>query len=386
MQIIFHIGQQKTASSTIQKFLAHNRKELAAQKVLYPRALGEAKANLITDLVTNKLSLAAARETILANLRAEFSGNYTRALLSNENLFGGKKTPRLMKEMFEQYATSWRVLCYLRRPDEHVVSQYQQGVKGPYVGTFDSFLEGKLHSDYYHYAQRVERWARVFGKDAVEVRVFHRKTLRGSPIEDFTQWVGLDPEGLSFEAEGAVNESLDRLNTEILRFLHLCQVEQPDLLQNHNTKRVLGRLRALDTGERLRLDTERAKHLQEQFRQDHERLAKHYLSPEHAAVLLASPADVPLPPPLNRDALFQRMMALFNDADLARLVVERAEQPAHVRKIPKPPSKREAKIGRIAEKQDREVRKQARLAAMSQEKRSKVEARQAEKKASKTAL
>jgi hypothetical protein len=39
VQFIFHIGQQKTASTAIQSHLAYNRSRLARQGVLYPSAL-----------------------------------------------------------------------------------------------------------------------------------------------------------------------------------------------------------------------------------------------------------------------------------------------------------------------------------------------------------
>jgi hypothetical protein len=355
MQIVFHIGQQKTASSTIQTFLAHNRTELAARKVLYPRAFGETKATLISDFVTDAPRLADTSATIRANLTREFAGDFAKAIISNENLITSKRgaIPGRLKETFAPYATSWRVLCYVRRPDEHIVSQYQQKVRGGYVGTFDQFFDHQLNSQYYGYAHWLDRWAEIFGEGVVEARVFHRKTLQGSPVDDFVQWLGLEREGLSEEAQGHVKESLDRMNTEILRFLHLCQVEAPDLLGRHDVKRMLQRLGTLDTGARQRLDTDRALRLQERVRADHARLAQRYLSPEHAAVLLAPPAEVPPQPPLDRDMLFERMMALFDDADLARRAVAGADQPSDRGRTPGKllhPKKR-SKVERVMQRQ-----------------------------------
>ncbi len=333
MQVILHIGQQKTGSTAIQACLSRNRTQLAAQGVLYPRSLGEKKANLINDLVASGSGLGASREAILSSINAEFSGKYPRALISEENLFE-RADPHLVKEFFGRYATSWRILCYIRRPDEHINTYYQQGVKDVYICTFDRFFEKYSDSTYYRYADIIGRWAEAFGREAVEVRVFHRKTLEGSPIEDFTQWAGLDLEGLSFDAEERVNESLDCVNTELLRLLHLSLVEKPDLLQKHSLRGIVARLRSLDTGERLRLDTARAKRLQEKLQEDQKRLAERFLSPEHAAVLLAPPAEVPLPLPIDRNALAERIMTLFGDADLARFAAERAEQSTGQDRIP----------------------------------------------------
>ena len=57
------------------------------------------------------------------------------------------------------------------------------------------------------------------------------------------------------------------------------------------TSEWISTLRALDAEDRLQLDAERASRLREQFREDHERLAKRDLSREHAAVPLAPVAD-----------------------------------------------------------------------------------------------
>ncbi len=138
------------------------------------------------------------------------------------------------------------------------------------------------------------------------------------------QWVGVDPTRLSAPAVQNKNESLDPINTEIMRFLNICEAEHPALIRKHNVRRIMARLRALDSGERLRLDSDRARRLLDRFREDHERLAERYLSSEDTSLLLAPPAEVPPQPPLDHETLFDRMMSLFSDRDLAQRAVEAA--------------------------------------------------------------
>jgi hypothetical protein len=340
MQIILHVGQQKTASTTIQVFLEQNRDKLADKMVLYPKSVGSRKANLLNDFLFEGSNIGTSHEKISTGLREEFSGKYKKAIISNENLLNlgedrGMEAIWRLKRMFGPYASSWRVLAYLRRPEDHIASQYQQKVKGGYTGLFSQFFDERLGKPYYNYAYWLDGWADVFGKDTVEARLFHRRTLQGSPAEDFLQWAGVDREGLSFEAPDRVKESLDPVNTEILRFLRLCQVQQPEVLHGHELKRMLDKLRALDTGDRLRLEPDKAKRLQAQFRADHERLAERYLSPDHAAILLAPPTESPTQSLLDHDALFKRMMILFNDPALARMAVENAERPADILRGPR---------------------------------------------------
>lgn len=339
MQIILHIGQQKTASTFIQAHLAQNRDRLAAQGVLYPTAFGEWKARYIKQFLINGPKLRVPRETMAANMRAEFSGNHTKVILSDENFYPWEDNDnkKLLKRTLEEYATSWRVLCYVRRPDEHLASNYQQKVKvqDGFSGTLDDYAAKMARSNYYRYALQIKRWAEVFGEDAVEVRVFHRKTLQGSPIEDFVRWIGVNPETLSFDPveQKRVNESYDRVGTEVLRLLRRYQAKHPELLTNRMMTRVRRGLLAVNVGERLRLDTDKAKWLNDRFREDHELLAKHYLSPEHAAVLLAPPAEASPQPPIDSKALLERMMTIFpEDPEFARLVPElkMAEEQAKV--------------------------------------------------------
>ena len=332
MQIIVHIGQQKTASTAIQTHLAHNRQHLATQGILHPSAFGKWKTRISPLLSGGDTKLSpASRRAIISAFREETDGDYKSVLLSEENIFGSSRNKILsLKNLFEEYATSWRILCYIRRPDDHIVSQYQQKMRkvdGRSHRPFEEFFSRRLYDDYYRYAEQMDRWARAFGKEAVDVRVFHRKILQGGPVEDFTRWIGVDPETLSFESGEFVNESLDRAGTEILRFLYRCEQECPELIRGRDLVAVRRKLRALSSNDRLRLDDERAERLQARFRRDHERLAASYLSPDQAEILLAPPAAAPPQPPLDPAAVFERMMAVFDDPALASLAVEEAISP-----------------------------------------------------------
>lgn len=384
MQIVFHIGQQKAASSTIQTCLAGNRDVLLSQGVMYPTAFGKNNARMIVDYVTNAPTMASGRDFVSELFRKEFAAGSSSAVISYENLFGGDVALQL-RETFAPYASSWRVLCYLRRPDEHIVSLYQEYVKGSgYCGTIDDFIELYRQDRYYYYTDALDRWSGVFGEGAVEVRLFHRSTLKGSPFEDFADWIGVDPRGMTFEAERRVNQSFDRVNIEILRFLNLCCLEQPERVRTLDVKRLRARLRELDTGQRLRLDAARAARVQEQFRADHERLAERHLTAEHASILLAPPAEVGMPT-LDRDALFQRMMSLFNDVDFAHSAVARAERPASGHWAPRDllePAKPD-QVHRLARWQDRTAKKASRLASMGPDERARAEARRSERKKAK---
>ncbi|HEX2552430.1 MAG TPA: hypothetical protein VHL98_01930 [Microvirga sp.] len=331
MQIILHIGQPKTASTTIQFYCDRNRRPLAAQGVLYPTSLGEKKSFIATFLNRRgrRAGMFGSPETVVAGLRAEFSRPFEKALLSDETIYRCRKeNKQKIKDLFGEYATSWRILCYVRRPDEHIVSSYQQTIRNAtnFNGSFEEFYAKRMNDDYYRYNHQMERWAEIFGADSLEVRVFHRKTLQGGPVEDFIRWIGLDPATLPPDIEEAANESVDRVGTEILRFLNACEAERRDALRGYDLEDLRRALRGLSSDDRLRLDTERARRLQERFRKDHERLAARYLAPDHAAILLAPPAERPVQAPIAPGLVLERLQAVLGDDELARRAADEIER------------------------------------------------------------
>jgi hypothetical protein len=338
MQIVLHIGQQKTASTSIQRYLANNRGHLARQGILYPSTFGTRKTRQFKHFIVDPKDTSDRNGALNAKLRVELEGDFKKVIFSDETIYPCdlKQTKKRIKNTFEHIGTSWRILCYVRRPDEHIVSQYQQRLSNARAdfsryssGSFDDFYQEKLDDHYYSYAHHMERWEEVFGAGSVEVRVFHRQTLaQGSPIADFLQWVGANPDELLPDDGRRVNESLDRINSEILYFLYQHHHREPGRIGSEDVQRVWGTtMHALNTGERARLDFERAKRLHAHFREDHERLAARYLSKEHAAVLLAPPVEAPPLPPIARDQVVERMVALFGDRELAEIAADAITDP-----------------------------------------------------------
>src|SRR5687767_14590910 len=91
MQTILHIGQQKTASTSIQMYCAANRRQLAGQGILYPSALGNRKTSYLKHLAAGGPKLPASREELTARLRAEFAGDYTKAVISDETIYPARR-------------------------------------------------------------------------------------------------------------------------------------------------------------------------------------------------------------------------------------------------------------------------------------------------------
>src|SRR4028119_1241133 len=107
MQIILHIGQPKTASTTIQLYFDRNRSQLAAQGVLYPTSLGM-KKSFIAPFLNRKgrrANLLGSEEEIVSRLRDEFSSSVEKAVLSDETIFHcSQDNKHRIKELLDQHA------------------------------------------------------------------------------------------------------------------------------------------------------------------------------------------------------------------------------------------------------------------------------------------
>jgi hypothetical protein len=333
MELIFHIGQSKTASTAIQSGLNRNRCLLAAQGLLYPKSLGAPKSSLVPSFAdqSSNPGLSAVCNRIHEQLRAEILPRYDKMLISEERLFNLGIAQQL-QAAFAPYATSWRILCYIRRPDDHLVSRYYESVRDGGTLTLPQYFERRLRGASYHYRDRMKPWSDVFGYGAIEVRLFPNEVAQGGVWRNFVQWLGLKGSALFHPQDKYENRSLDRVNIAVLRFLNICASSRPDLLEKYQVLKwsrerfqfigLLDRLWEFDTGDRLRLDPEWSRLLLARVRENNENFAERYLSPTQAGWLLASPSNSSPSPPLDKQALFERMMLLFDNPTLAGLAVD----------------------------------------------------------------
>jgi hypothetical protein len=129
LDVILHIGRQKTGSTFIQASLDATRRQLARRGVLYPSAFGAGKSRFIRDFFEGGRRLEGRIDEVGAVLDREFARrSWDKAIISNENLF--VSTPEVMRSLEDFIAAhkaTPHVYCYVRRPDEHVVSLTSSG-------------------------------------------------------------------------------------------------------------------------------------------------------------------------------------------------------------------------------------------------------------------
>ncbi len=233
-----HIGTEKTGSTTIQAFLAQNRHELPAQGFHYPRSFGlpnqvgltiYARDAAVIDDLPKRRGLATQEEVErhqaalaedFAREVAPLDGKGLDLLLSSEHLHSritSVEEVQRLHDLLAQFCDELRIVVYLRRQDRVAVSLLSTRLKVGGLGFRHVFLKPTERQEiYYNYAELLERYAKVFGRANLRVRLFEpRRFVNGDLIDDYSTTVGL-PVTAPLERPGTQNESLDLFGQRLL--------------------------------------------------------------------------------------------------------------------------------------------------------------------------
>ncbi len=250
--MVLHIGTGKAGSSSIQNFLRQNRDALFQLGVLLPQSPGQSRHARLSLFVKTDEELenspewrrqkqpdpAKFRKTFRRQLLTEIElSGAPRVMLSDEVLFGSSVPAlRRLGRFTGRVADRLRVIAYLRRQDDHMVSRYQQGVKIGWVQRLSDWAQEDM-TDLYDYHVRLRRHARLLDPDDLVVRRFEPDGfVGGSLYQDFLDAAGIDARAAEWEQGEFRNQSLDAESVEFLRLLNLYRVEDesatPGLIDN----------------------------------------------------------------------------------------------------------------------------------------------------------
>lgn len=200
-----HIGIEKTGSTTIQRYLEHNRDELLKQGHYYPKCLGPRRGShyyivvycrhddVFDDLrlnsgVTNKNELQKFRENLVKEMSQEFSlVDKVNALhVSTENCHSrllGIETIECVKDLLSPWVEEFKVIVYLRPQHEVALSLYSTAMKlgGDIKNPFPN-VEADNH--YYNYYVFLKKWEKVFGKNNLLLRRFGKNYFYNQDLID----------------------------------------------------------------------------------------------------------------------------------------------------------------------------------------------------------
>ena len=249
---ILHIGTEKTGTTSIQRFLALNRRWLGERGFAFPRASGQWNSHLLAlyargpgrgDDMHLRLGLESVeKRTAFAT---EFADCFTRelaalpahvhtVLLSSEHLHSrvvARESIESVLALLRPHCARFKVLVYLRRQDRVATSLYSTAMKAGL--TRDRILpEIGDSSSYYNYERLIARWAEVFGADAIVPRLLARDRLaQGDLLADFAAACGLG--GLA--GAQPVERENEGLRAVAQEFLHRASGHLPPIVDGERS-------------------------------------------------------------------------------------------------------------------------------------------------------
>jgi hypothetical protein len=295
LDIVLHIGMGKTGTSSIQFFLRDNRERLSELGLLYPKSPGGGRHHQLglflkpEEELSTSPEWARQKQPDAASFRKAFrrrlfseieKSGLSRVLLSDEILFGSSEpTLRRLRRFTDRIAKSTRVVTYLRRQDDHMVSRYQQLVKVGWILRLRDWAQEDM-SDLYDYYARLRRHEQLLAPNDLVVRRYERDSfVNGSLYQDFLDAAGVDVSADDLEQGPNRNQSLDAESVEFLRLFNLYRVENegatPGLIDN----RALGaRLAEVSSGPVLSLPASSLDGFMAQWAETNELVARRFLA------------------------------------------------------------------------------------------------------------
>jgi hypothetical protein len=265
VDLVLHIGTGKTGTSSVQFFLRENRDRLLELGHLYPKSPGGARHGKLSLFVKSDEELLRApnwyrqKQSDPAQFRKVFrrrlfseieSAGVSRVLLSDEVLYGcSDPTLQRLRGFTDRIARSLRLVVYLRRQDDQMVSRYQQMVKTGEVRRLAEWAQQDM-ARIYDYHSRLRTWAELLDPTAFVVRRFERdRFVAGSLHQDFLDAIGVDARAEDLAQVPNRNDSLDAESVEFLRLVNLHRVEnQAATVGLIDNRKLVRRLAEVSTG------------------------------------------------------------------------------------------------------------------------------------------
>jgi hypothetical protein len=296
VDLVLHIGSGKTGTSSIQAFLHRNRDRLTDLGHLYPRTPGRTRhvrlglfiqpddrlPSFITWHRQGASSPEAFRRSFRRRLLREINeSGLSHVVFSDEALYGSpREALQRLRELVDQIAARLRLVVYLRRQDDHLVSRYQQVVKVGETRRLTEWSDAPEHADTYDYYNRLRMWEQLLEPDEFVVRRFEPESfVGGSLIQDFLEAAGIDARAEDMTQPPSRNVSLDAETVEFLRVFNLHRVENEGadvgLIDN---RAFVKRLAEVSTGSVLTLPTSALDRFMARWEEGNRALAQRYLS------------------------------------------------------------------------------------------------------------
>lgn len=232
--LVFHIGDQKAGSTSIQNAFTSGHISFPEHKVLYPGHLSHNYlSNHFTAFAkTGELLASQPGNPNLEKLAHRFRDtNFDFAVISGEQFEGVEPNlfHQVLTTQFDGIFDEIRVICYLRPHAPRITSSFSEAIKiGNYHGDLDQFHKRTLQRQRFFYAPRLRKWRDLFGTGFIVRPMIPSVLKHGSILQDFVL-SGLGPIQFDVDEPPRANESLGLEDLMLLKLLqsHLKNKKRP---------------------------------------------------------------------------------------------------------------------------------------------------------------
>jgi hypothetical protein len=232
--LVFHLGDPKTGTTSIQETLATGNWRCDGLRLLYPARINHLPlAKSLYDPAER-----AHADQRFARLAAQIAASEADVAVISAELFEHVNPLDLLgaiRSHLPRYEHDLRLIAYVRPHADRLVSAWAERVKqGFFTGTLEELHAATLKTGHFLYAPRFDRWREVFG-DRFELRPMIRDRLReGDVVRDFLDYV-FEGRPFALIEEPGSNESLSLQDLAQLREFHLAVRGRPELARARKT-------------------------------------------------------------------------------------------------------------------------------------------------------
>jgi len=214
-ELLIHLGNKKTGSTSLQGFLAKNQEVLDGRGVNF---VSVGRRHISHNRLFRPLRTEQAAE-IWREIADEVAAAPNMVhLMSSEVFFDPSIAASMVNFMPDTLKAKTRMVVYLRRQDQYLEAMYKQMTKNGRVHAVPAEYVRLAGQELGDYAAILSMFDQVAGPDTITVRRFERARLKdGDTIADFLHLLGMEATDPEFVQPGGVaNETLSRAATQLL--------------------------------------------------------------------------------------------------------------------------------------------------------------------------
>lgn len=296
--LYIHIGTPKTGTTSIQNFCGLNREKLKEQGVLYPimnyhyeRKSVNRNGYFLTGTIKENGTRNKEKEKQVFDSELQYIVDCFKEndniLLSDESIWWATSTRRKglwkdLKKHSEQHNYQIKVIVYLRRQDQFMMSRYNQRLKTDFVASTQNFdeyfadMNGRFKC-VMDYRDRIDNIAKSISKENVIVKRFDRNYFyNGDLNQDFLNILGVKVDDSFQQLKETANTGISVQSGEIKRVLN--RLKPITMAENNKLLEILNECEnVLPESNTSLMSTDEVKNFMEQFVDSNESIVDEYI-------------------------------------------------------------------------------------------------------------